>query len=335
MYHAHAFVAADHPPHRRSLLFGRTMAKEFSMGLAIAPCTPAPLDATVRGFDHPRLGLAKVRFSPHRTRSAHVGRHDTRLLITIVRQGSALVYQDGRECRLFPGDMALIDPSRAFSAETDDIVAHSLYLPRSSVRGLMPAIDAVTACAIGTTSGAGAIFRAFLDQLIATAPMLDDAAIDPIADAIPLLLAAALAGTAAAREGYVIASQNQLAHLHRIWSFVNDNLGDPRLGPASVAAAVNLSPRYIDQLLTTQGQSLMRAILARRLERCRAELTDPRLKNRKISDIAFDWGFRNMPHFCRAFRRQFGHTAAACRSGALPATPACRHRATGADAPLR
>ena len=314
MHHLHSFAAADHPPLQRSLLFGRAMANDFSMGLAISECRPYPLEATIQGFDHPRLGLASVRFSPHVTRSAHLGRHKTRLLITIVKEGRARLYQDGRECRLLPGDMTLIDPSRPFSAQADAIVAHSLYLPRSSIRSVAPAIDAVTARAIGTTSGPGAIFRTFLDQLIETAAALDDAAINHIADAIPSLLAAVLKSSTATRTGDVIASQNGLAHLHRIWSFVNDHLADPRLGPAMVAEGVNLSPRYVNQLVAAQGQTLMRAVLAQRLERCHTELRNPRLQKRKVSEIAFDWGFQSMPHFCRAFRQRFGYSAAACRS---------------------
>ena len=312
---AHSFVAADHPPQRRSLLIGRAMASGFSIGLSVVPRRPYPLEATIRGVDHPRMGLAKVCFSPHVTNSARAGRHKTRLLVTIVKEGSALISQNGRQCRLLPGDMAVVDPSRPFSAEADSIVAHSLYLPRSGVRRLMPAIAAITASAIGTASGPGAIFRVFLDELIERASTLDDNAIDLIADAIPSLLVAVLTSSGLVGSDDVVPPQHQRAHLHRIWSFVSDNLADPCLSPLMVAAAVNLSPRYLNQLVLTQGQTLMRTIVAKRLERCRAELIDPCLANRKISEIAFDWGFRNMPHFCRAFRQKFGYSATALRLG--------------------
>jgi AraC-like DNA-binding protein len=41
----------------------------------------------------------------------------------------------------------------------------------------------------------------------------------------------------------------------------------------------------------------------------RADLCDPALRNRTISDIAFSWGFVDASHFSRAFKARFGCTA--------------------------
>lgn len=50
-------------------------------------------------------------------------------------------------------------------------------------------------------------------------------------------------------------------------------------------------------------------IWARRLEAVRADLCDPALRHRTISDLAFGWGFVDASHFSRAFRARYGRTA--------------------------
>jgi len=41
----------------------------------------------------------------------------------------------------------------------------------------------------------------------------------------------------------------------------------------------------------------------------RADLCDPALRHRTISDLAFSWGFVDASHFSRAFKARFGCTA--------------------------
>jgi AraC family transcriptional activator of tynA and feaB len=45
---------------------------------------------------------------------------------------------------------------------------------------------------------------------------------------------------------------------------------------------------------------------ARRLERCRHILANPLYGQLSISSIAFSWGFTDMTHFARRFRKAFG-----------------------------
>ncbi len=47
-------------------------------------------------------------------------------------------------------------------------------------------------------------------------------------------------------------------------------------------------------------------IRERRLERCREELSNPRLANRSIGEIAYAAGFADLAHFSRRFREAYG-----------------------------
>ena len=54
----------------------------------------------------------------------------------------------------------------------------------------------------------------------------------------------------------------------------------------------------------------------RRLERCRADLRDPRLAGLSILEIATRWGFVSPAHFSRTFRAAYGVSPRDARAAA-------------------
>jgi len=54
------------------------------------------------------------------------------------------------------------------------------------------------------------------------------------------------------------------------------------------------------------GGTIAAHIRARRLARMRADLADPRLAGRTVTEIALAWGFSDPAHASRAFRRAYG-----------------------------
>jgi len=86
------------------------------------------------------------------------------------------------------------------------------------------------------------------------------------------------------------------------------------LQPATIAAHFRISPRYLDTLFAEIGTSVMRHVLARRLDRARGMLRDPARSARTITDLALDLGFRDPSYFGRAFKAAFGVTPRDWRS---------------------
>jgi AraC family transcriptional activator of tynA and feaB len=74
----------------------------------------------------------------------------------------------------------------------------------------------------------------------------------------------------------------------------------------STADAVGFSVRYANHILSSQDTSLGRLILTERLERCRQALEDPAQSGRSVSEIAFGWGFSDLSHFGRCFKKAYG-----------------------------
>jgi AraC family transcriptional regulator, positive regulator of tynA and feaB len=92
----------------------------------------------------------------------------------------------------------------------------------------------------------------------------------------------------------------------RIQKFMDDHLSEPGLAPAEIAAAADISVRHLHRLFSNSGSTLGACIRAKRLAHCRSDLTNPRLRGKTITEIAFSWGFSDSAHFSRSFRQQFG-----------------------------
>lgn len=287
-------------------LFQEQMEKLFSVGLAVSSPQGKPFHTQMTAYCGRNLRFAALRFSPHTTASSHRGQRASRLLVSLQQDGVALVQQDGRESRIEAGDMFIIDPSRPFSIETGEIVTHSMYLERDSLRAVLPEVETLTARAVRCHEGAGAVFRGMSDAMFAAVDRLDESTADRLSDALPHLLCAALAGVAG--ECAAPPSRLRLMHKQRILRFLRENLRNHELDAGMIANGVNLSTRYLYELFEGEGQPLMRWIWNCRLDRCRADLATSALTSRSIGEIAFYWGFNDVAHFSRAFRQRFGQS---------------------------
>lgn len=102
------------------------------------------------------------------------------------------------------------------------------------------------------------------------------------------------------------------------------NLGDPALTPSAVAAAHHLSTRTLHRIFRHEGTTVAAWIRTRRLEQCRRDLLDQRLRNRPIHAIAARWGFRDAAHFSRAFKTAYDTSPETYRHSAPKRTPSDR-----------
>lgn len=288
-------------------LFQEQMASLFSVGLAVSSLQDKPFHTQMTAYCGRNLRFAALRFSPHTTASSHRGQRTSRLLVSLQKDGVALVQQDGRESRIEAGDMFVIDPSRPFSIETGDILTHSIYLEPEALRTVMPEMETVTARAVRCAEGAGAVFRGMADAMFEAADRLDETTADRLADALPHVLCAALSSVAGGID-FTAPSRLRAMHKQRILRFLRENLRNHELDAGMVAAGVGLSTRYVYELFEDEGQPLMRWIWNSRLDRCRADLATPALAARSIGGIAFYWGFNDVAHFSRAFRQRFGQS---------------------------
>jgi AraC-like DNA-binding protein len=294
------------PARERPRIWREIIADLAKVDFRTEPTGTAPLSATITNYVSRRLRFSAYTFSPHVTtyNRRGGGRDDAgHFILSYLKQGNAIVLQDGREARVSAGDIVLFDPSRPVRIKAAMRV-HSFDLGAAQMKTLLPQVDALTSIALKQDGGAGSILRCVLDELIAASGSLDDEVSDRIAEAVPHLVAAAL--TAMPEASRVAPGRMEAYHLARIRGFVRDHLRRADLSPEMIGRRVGLSTRRVHELFGSQQTSLMRWIWQERLQRCRDELAAPALRNRSVAEIAFSWGFTNQAHFSRAFRAETG-----------------------------
>ncbi|WP_436777552.1 helix-turn-helix domain-containing protein [Yinghuangia sp. YIM S09857] len=144
-------------------------------------------------------------------------------------------------------------------------------------------------------------------RITAEAPRLSDDVSAPELGAASVELARALlisAGRSAGTGRPVLAE----TLLTRVREYVRARLTDPNLSPDSVAAAHNISVRYLYKICAQAGFSLEQWVIGERLRGARDELADPVAAGRTVAVVARRWGFSDPTHFGRRFRAEYGLT---------------------------
>jgi AraC-like DNA-binding protein len=148
--------------------------------------------------------------------------------------------------------------------------------------------------------------RRYLDLVLEPSQMDDDTSLqDHIETTLLDLVGLALGG---GRDDAELSRVRGLraARLRVILAAIQAGFDAPDFSVSTVAARIQLSPRYVQDLLHETGRNLTERVLEQRLQKARALLTDARQAHRRIIDIALDSGFSDTSYFSRAFRRRFG-----------------------------
>lgn len=103
------------------------------------------------------------------------------------------------------------------------------------------------------------------------------------------------------------------ARLEAVLARIRTDFSNPELSAASIGRNLQLSARYVQDLLAATGAGFSERVLEQRLLRAKTMLSDPGHASKRISEIAFEVGFNDISYFNRCFRRRFGDTPGAAR----------------------
>lgn len=227
-------------------------------------------------------------------------------LVQIQREGKGVVCQDGRLAVVNPGDFVLYDSSRPYELIFDD-EDHDVFvmrLPRAQLEMHVSNLEELTATTVSSHDAAGHLLLSMVETLRRDIAKLQPSSALGVSEAITSIIAAGLRGLPGANVKKM--SNLQAYHLARIKAYVQDHLRDADLAIQSIAAALQMSPDHVSRVFRSEPVQLSRLIWKMRLDACRRDLADPRLRDRSVSDIAFSWGFNNAAHFSRSFRDEYG-----------------------------
>jgi AraC-like DNA-binding protein len=239
------------------------------------------------------------------------------VLIALGNRGIGGVVQDGRETVIHPGEFALYDTTRPYELKFEHAFTQTIFkVPRDMLQRRLGATEALTAISFGTDAPLQRLAYDFIFRLCHSADQIDQghaaALCEQAVDLVAMALSERLGTTS------LPSSTHRAALLYRLKAHIRSHLADPDLSLSDTAAALGISPRYVNDLLNEEQTSFQRYLLAERLNQCKRDLASPVLAHRHVGEIAFAWGFNDLSHFGRVFREHFGMSPRDFRQSRLP-----------------
>lgn len=226
--------------------------------------------------------------------------------VAVMAAGHARMEQDDRQAVLTPGDLLVYETNRPFEWQFDSTWNTYVYsFPLDFIPLTPDQRKRLTARRIGGDGALAGLTSRFLGDLASTGAHLTLEESVRMAQHASDLLVTLLRSQS---RDEVVREAMQRTYVTRAKDHIDRTLADPALGPATVAAAVGVSVRYLHKLFAAEGVGVAEYIRDRRLEHVRRALCDPCQAPRPIATIAADFGFGDLSGFNRAFRRKFSQT---------------------------
>ncbi|PID97189.1 MAG: hypothetical protein CSA84_00135 [Actinomycetales bacterium] len=257
------------------------------------------------------LELSTVQAQPHtvrRTREQAAASPTSTVSLGLQVGGPGTLRQDGRDCRLEPGQAALFDPARPYTMVFRAPFSLAVFsLPRELVQSVCTNARTVTARVLAPDTD---VSQAALSYLSCVATVSAQSGLTDVA----LSNGALNIATALLRDAF--GSHDDAPHdetHQQAQAFIEFNLTDPSLTPARVAAACHVSLRQLYRAFDAAGQSVAGTIRQRRLDRAR-DLLSILPRNTPVAWVGARVGFGSAQQFTRVFREMHGLPPATWRA---------------------
>ena len=309
------FSTADIPERDRVAVWREVIGRKI-VRVDIEPLRDRPFHVDASLHVLPGLGIMSAGMSEFRlARTPELvadGNADLRLAVNI--SGAETVVQRGREVALGAGDAILVS-----MAETGSIVRPApgqrfgFNIPFNVLAPLVSNVEAAGMRRIPRETPALRLLMSYVgvlrDEDALATPELRRLVVSHIHDLLALVIGAT-------RDAEAVAQGRgaRAARLRAIMVDIGENLGRGDLSIDVIARRHRLGTRYIQRLFETDGTTFSEFVIGQRLSRSRRMLSDPRLANRTIGDIADACGFSDPSYFGRRFRQFFGVTPSDIRA---------------------
>ncbi|EXG82059.1 DNA-binding domain-containing protein, AraC-type [Cryptosporangium arvum DSM 44712] len=215
--------------------------------------------------------------------------------------------QFGVERAVSPSTLSLLDLSEPYRfSVAPDNNGHALHVPTEAL-DLPPAIVRRAALRLERSP----LYDLMLTHVISIGRdhrLAADAEVSAAVGRSTIALTRALLMSAADR------ADEPSSLVVQVRAYVSHHFTDPGIGPARIAAALNVSVRHLHQTCARESVSIEQLIIRSRLRAARTALADPGRRREPIAALAQSFGFRNPAHFSRRFRTEYGVTPSQWRA---------------------
>lgn len=238
------------------------------------------------------------------------------VLVSVQIQGTGIVAQDGREARLEPGDFACYDSTRpytlSFGAQFEQVVLH---MPRQAMVRRIGPTEQFTARRVAAASPLGSLVAPFVRNTASIVSDVGAITASRLSDVCLGLVTTALGDFTS--QSHQSDTPARAALIFRAKAIIEHNLSDIHLNTERVAALMEISSRYLQDLFHSENTTVSEWIWSRRLEKGRRDLFDPMLARESITQIALTCGFSDLAHFSRRFRAAYAMSPSEYRCAQL------------------
>jgi AraC-like DNA-binding protein len=240
---------------------------------------------------------------------------DAPYLIKFQLQGEAFWSQRNNGVHLRPGDFVICSTSEPYTLRFEGPYRMPvLAVPEPVMRRLTPDPDQFLGRRMPRDDAACSLLSSFVAQVVQRMPALPEPMIKRVETNILDLLGGVLSAHSTKITQAHVPREQQATNIK---GFIQDNLRNRRLGPAMIAQAFGVSTRYVHKIFAGDSLTVNRYIQSVRLDAGYRSLIDPKFASFSITDIAVYWGFYDLPHMTRCFRKTYGATPRGVRSGNL------------------
>ena len=263
-----------------------------------------------------RMSIVEVTATSHevhRTPALIAQAHERYFKLNLQLEGTGLLIQDNREAVLQPGDLAIYDTNRPYTLTFEEQARIMVVMfPCDALSLPTDYVGQLAAVRMGAT-GLSGIVGQFIRQLSENLDVLNGPSGSRLAtnalDLVSTMLHAEMdiAPDRMKPQALLAASVRE---------YIDANLSDPLLSPASIAAAHFISTRHLHNVFHESGTTVASFIRSQRLDGARRDLRDPLHAGKSVGTVAARWGFLDAAHFSRTFRGAFGVPPSDWRRGA-------------------
>jgi AraC-like DNA-binding protein len=302
--------STDHIPERDRISYWREHYGKVMLRVDLEPARDMAFEAQMASMTLPGLQLMEASASPMSlTRGGeYLSDGNDDVILAINRTGSAMVSSRGQQRSLRPHEAVLLSGAEAASFHRTTLGrSFTLRMPRAILESGVPGLDDRLMQPISGDRDALQLLSCYTGWIFGAGVSIDSQLLNLSVRHVQDLLMLAIGPSAdfaeTARTRGLRAARLKLAK-----SYVIAHSDCRDISIASVAASLNVTPRYVQRLFEAAGTTFSEFLIGQRLARAYRLLRDPNYCRAAISTIAYDVGFGDLSYFNRRFRRLYGFT---------------------------